>query len=143
MFSEATIIAKESSVASIEFRTKDISKGIIFGGLLDQCIPDTRRAEIYTSRYIQTYINGFAYLKLISNMNDIKYISSLPVTVCFCTQDRQPDCSYEPLTVHVKKGESFYVTLVAVDQVNHTLKNVIVHSSLSHTESSLGEGQTT
>ena len=143
VFSEATIIAKESSVASIEFRTKDISKGIIFGGLLDQCIPDTRRAENYTSRYIQTYINGFAYLKLISNMNDTKYISSLPVTVCFCTQDRQPDCSYEPLTVHVKKGESFYVTLVAVDQVNHTLKNVIVHSSLSHTESSLGEGQTT
>ena len=143
MFSEGTIIAKESRVASIEFRTKDDSKGMIFGGLLDRCIPDPRRAEIYTSRFIQKQIDGFTYLKFISNVNNTDYISSLPVRVCFCTPEYRPDCSYEPPTIHVKKGASFNASLVAVDQVNHTLKNVIVYSSLSHTESSLGEGQTT
>ena len=51
------------------------------------------------------------------------------------------EATYEPPIVRVKRGESFNVSLVAVDQVNHTLKAIIVHSSLSRTESSLGEGQ--
>ena len=145
VFSEATALNKKLSTASIQFITTDNSfSTIIFGGLLDRCAPDPG-AEIYTDGYGQNSkeIDGMTYLKLISNINDTDYISSLPVRVCFCTPSSQPDCSYEPPIVHVKKGESFNVSLVAVDQVNHTLKNIIVHSSLSHTKSSLGEEQTT
>ena len=76
------------------------------------------------------------------NNTDSEYISSLPVRVCFCTPDSQPNCSYELPTFHVKKGDSFNISLVAVDQVNHTLKNVEIYSSLIHAESNLGEGRT-
>ena len=63
--------------------------------------------------------------------------------MCFCTPDGQPNCSYELPTVHAKKGGSFSIYLVAVDQVNHTLKNVQIYSSLIHAGNNLGEGQTT
>ena len=143
VFSEATIEANKSSIANIEFREDNFSKSVIFGGLMDRCIPDPHRAEIYANRYIQKEIDGFTYLKLISNIDDTEYIRSLPVRVCFCTHDSQLNCSYEPPIIHVKKGESFNTSLVAVDQVNHTFKNVEIYSSLIHTESNLGEGQTT
>jgi hypothetical protein len=52
VFSESTIKAKEFSVPNIYFRANNISKGMIFGGLLDRCIPDPHRAEIYTSGYV-------------------------------------------------------------------------------------------
>ena len=81
-------------------------------------------------------------MKLISNVVDTEYISSLPVRVCFCRPDcSQPDCSYEPPIVYVKKGENFNMSLVAVDQVNHTLKGVEIYSSVNHAGSSLGENQ--
>ena len=35
------------------------------------------------------------------------------------------------------------MSLVAVDQVNHTVMNVNIHISLNHAESGLGEGQVT
>ena len=144
VFSESTIKSNESNIPKIHFRANNISKSMIFGGLLDRCIPDPRRAEIYTSGYILKEISGLSYLKLISNIKITEHISSLPVRLCFCNaRDNKPNCSYEPAIIHVKKGESFNVTLVAVDQVNHTLKDVEVYSALSHTQSSLGEGQTT
>ena len=146
VFSKATSLLDKSSSVSIEFTTSksDSFTGstIIYGGLLDRCIPDPR-AEIYAKGYIRNEVDGITYLKLISNINDTKNISSLPVRVCFCTPHNQPDCSDEPPITHVKKGESFNVSLVAVDQVNHTLNNIEIYSSLSYTESSLGEGQTT
>lgn len=40
------------------------------------------------------------------------------VCVCFC-KDGLPDFSYQSSTSRVKKGESFGISLVAVDQVNH------------------------
>ena len=42
----------------------------------------------------------------------------------------------------MKKGETFNQSLVAMDQVNHTLSNIIIiHSSLMFKESGIGEGQ--
>ena len=144
VFSSSLALAAESSAANIEFTTNDDENyTVIFGGLLDRCIPDPRRAEILHTGPVSKEIDGFTYLKLISNIVDSKQISSLPVRVCFCTPDGNPSCSYEPPTIHVKKGESFNLTLVAVDQVNHTISNITIHSSLNHTESSLGEDQST
>ena len=35
-------------------------------------------------------------------------ISSLPVRVCFCKSESEPDCSYQPPTIKVKKRRSFH-----------------------------------
>lgn len=82
------------------------------------------------------------YLRLISNLNDTSRITSAAVKLCFCSPvDDTPDCSYTPPPVNVMKGELFNISLVAVDQVNRTVKNSIVFSSLSSQKSGLGFGQ--
>ena len=96
----------------------------IFGGLLDRCIPSPF-AEVYQKR--NQYYSGFNYFQNISNIKSDS-ISSLPVRVCFCTSEGEPDCSYsnQPPLIKVKKGEAFTVSLVAVDQVNHSVDANII-----------------
>lgn len=53
-----------------------------------------------------------------------------------------PGCSYQASVVKVKKGETFTVSLVAVDQVNHTVDANII-SFLSSSDGEFGEGQQT
>ena len=111
----------------------------IFGGLLDRCIPSPF-AEVY-QQLAPPYYSGISYLGNISNMTSLK-VSSLPVRICFCKSDSEPDCSYQPPTIKVKKGEAFTVPLVAVDQVNHSVEANII-SSLSSQDGGFGEGQQT
>ena len=104
----------------------------IFGGLLDRCtlnILTTFRSQIYGINYIQN----------ISNIDDVDLISSRPVRLCFCIDDK-PDCSYDPPTIYVMKGQTFNISVVAVDQVNHTLESD-VEAFLSSNDGLLGEGQ--
>lgn len=114
----------------------------IFGRLLDRCTPSPF-AEIYHKRSITLpengVIDGATYIQYISNIH-LDTLSSQPVRLCFCDNGQQ-NCSYQHSGVQVKKGEIFIVTLVAVDQVNHTFPNVSVHSYLLSPESNLGEGQ--
>ena len=134
---------KEPSLVSIQFNGVSSSKPAIYGGLLDRCTLDSLAQILIESNKSKTEIDGVTYLKSISNMNNTNMISSLPVRLCFCTPRNQPECRYEPLTINVMKGESFNVSLVAVDQVNHTVLNVKIHSYLTHEKSSLGKGQST
>ena len=107
----------------------------IFGGLLDRCIPSP-----FVEEYQVTYYNGISYLGYMSNLTDLDTVSSLPVRICFCKSDSEPDCSHQPPIIEVKKGESFTVALVAVDQVNHSVDaNIIIF--LSSLEGGLREGQ--
>ena len=70
VFSQARQLAEESSIANrFEFRANNSPTSMIFGGLLDRCIPDPHRAEIFVNVYEQK-IDGFTYLKLISNINN-------------------------------------------------------------------------
>ena len=111
----------------------------LFGGLLDRCIPSPF-AEVYqkqTTRY-----SGVSYLGNISNITALDTISSLPVRICFCNNESEPDCSYQPPPIKVKKGEAFTVSLVAVDQVNHSV-NANISSSLSLHDGGFREGQQT
>ena len=111
----------------------------IFGGLLDRCIPSPF-AEVYLNK--RTYYSGTTYLRNISNITFLDTISSLPVRVCFCKTEIEPDCSYQPPTIKVKKGEAFTMSLVAVDQVNHSVDANII-SSLSSQDGGFSEGQQT
>ena len=117
--------------------------------MLDRCTVSFS-AEIYKAYYYdshnkisypsyRTLTSGYSYFFNITNAT-AESVSSDPVRICFCKQ-KQPDCSYEPPTINVKRGEKFEIPLVAVDQVNHTVANATIHSSLAYTEGGLGEGQ--
>ena len=143
-------------IVSVKFENNkaESSGSILFGGLLDRC---TLRhdSEIFQQMgyfnplYIMPQVNGFTYFQNISNIGHDDnsdapgplIISSLPVRVCFCQLDNKPNCSYKPDTLRIKKGEKFNISLVAVDQVNHTLGDTIIYSSLHYAESGLGDGQ--
>ena len=110
----------------------------LFGGLMDRCIPSPF-AEVYKKQRIYSYYSGVTYLGNISNI-ELYSISSQPVRVCFCNNEQEPDCSYQPPTIKVQKGKVFNVSLVAVDQVNHTVDaNITV--SLSSSDGDFDEGQ--
>ena len=110
----------------------------LFGGLLDRCIPSPF-AEVYQKQRI--HYSGATYLGNISNIDiDNDSINSQPVRVCFCNSEHEPDCSYQPPVIRVQKGKAFNVSLVAVDQVNHTVDaNITV--SLSSSDGGFDEGQ--
>ena len=114
----------------------------IFGGLLDRCIPSPF-AEVY--RLLEappSNYSGVSYVGDITNIRALGTISSLPVRVCFCKSNGEPDCSYQPPTINIKKGEIFTVPLVAVDQVNHSIDANII-SSLSSQDGGFSKGQQT
>ena len=115
----------------------------IFGGLLDRCIPSPF-AEVYKLQLVTLppHYSGVSYLSDVTNITALGTISSLPVRVCFCKSESEPDCSYQPPTIKVKKGEAFNVSLVAVDQVNHSVVANII-SSLSSQDGGFSEGQQT
>ena len=129
-------------IVSIEFTNNNGST--LYGGLLDRCTlsPFAEILILYKHvEYIKAPIYGVSYATSISNLNAVN-VSSAPVQLCFCTEDYQPDCSYQPHPIQIKKGEKFTVSLVAVDQVNHSVANTTIYSSLlSHVGSGLGKGQ--
>ena len=123
------------AVANFKKNYARISGSNLFGGLLDRC---TYSPFTVRNAYLPTSINVVVHYMNIS-VQELNSVSSGPVRVCFCTVDRQPDCRYNPRPFEVKKGQEFTVPLVAVDQVNNTVPNVIIRSLLS--QGGLGENQ--
>ena len=70
-------------------------------------------------------VGGFAYICSISN---IQYpdIASPPVRVCFC-RNGQPDCSYNPGPVPIRRGQltEIPLSLAALDQINRPIEATI------------------
>lgn len=120
----------------------------LYGGLLDRCTVSPISDLMFT--YLEDDDNSFLMDKLFglhtesvqinnTDLEDLHTISSDPVRICFC-KDEHPDCSYQWPLVSVKKGYPFTISLVAVDQVNHTV-NATIRSFLSSRGGGLGEGQ--
>ena len=107
----------------------------IFGGLFDRCA-----INLLNPAPRNGTTKGLSYLKSVSNIDDDGLIASHPVRLCFCNQFDQPDCSFNPLPVHIKKGQTFKISVVAVDQVGHTLESV-ARAFLSSNDGGLKEGQ--
>ena len=138
------------SLVTVKFKQNNqFGISVIFGGLLDRCILNENTEIINDIEQPKSLaMDGVTYLlKTISNINSTNGIHSRPVKLCFCRETGVHDCSYQPYSlkdsVRVKKGQTFNISLVAVDQVNHTVMNVMIHSSLYHGGSGLGEGQLT
>ena len=114
----------------------------LYGGLLDRCtVSPISDLDVYLDN-ITTYNTTIPAAKVKRNVQDdrdIQLISSDPVRLCFC-REFLPDCNYQWPTERAKKGSNFMITLVAVDQVNHTV-NATIRSFLTSPQGGLGEGQ--
>ena len=106
----------------------------LYGGLLDRC---TISPYVEANANEKTQ-NALQYLQTRSNV-ELHSISSDPVRVCFC-QNGVPDCNRIPPTIEVIKGQTFTISAVTVDQVNHTLTSTI-YSLLSSQGGGLSEGE--
>ena len=108
----------------------------IYGGLLDRCIAK----RIYSGNDLKI-TKGIDYIKRVTNFERIKdMITSDPVRVCHC-KDEKVNCDQTQTTVKVKRGETFEVSVAAVDQVNHTVNASIVITSTQKYRYRLGIGQ--
>ena len=139
IYSDSSII----NIVNVQFSGNTATEhgSNLFGGLLDRCVPSPF-AEVYQKQpSLRTqHYTGVSYLQDLSDI-ELDSISSPPVRVCFCDSESEPDCSYQPPPIKVKKGETFKVLLVAVDQVNHSVEANII-SYLAH-GGGFSEGQQT
>ena len=131
----------------------NIAGSTLYGGLLDRCAV-SQFAEVhrrYTVCDHKDRRGGITYFKNVSTPTYYSFkqsrevlvdtnlsISSDPVRVCLCINNMH-NCTHQNYT-EVKKGETFAVSLVAVDQIGEPV-NAIIQTSLHFTESGLAEGQ--
>ena len=146
-----TLALRTKSIAfdllNIEFMHNwaTVSGDILFGGLLDRCavspFSDTYEELTISHEYkeLTGIPYGIAYLLFVSNIQDFRGISSAPVQLYFCTNN-EPNSSYLGPPVVITTGETFSVSVAALDQVNHTVSATIRSSLYSH-QSGLGDGQ--
>ena len=93
----------------------------LYGGLLDRC------AVVADKNLSNSESNGIARLKEISNIINLKTISSKAVRVCLCKSNK-PDCNQLTHSIQVKRGNTFTIPVVAIDQVSSVI-NSTIHSS--------------
>ena len=128
----------------------NIEGSTLYGGLLDRCAvsPFAEVHRKYTAYDYKDRDGGIAYFRNVSTpayysrrevlVDTNLSISSDPVQVCLCINDEH-DCTHQSHR-KVKKGETFTVPLVAVDQIGQPV-NATIQTSLNFTGSGLAEGQ--
>ena len=140
----------------------NISGSTLYGGLLDRCAVSPF-AEVHNKypRDFKDRGDGIAYFKNLSTPTYYIYdyslgyrrrmeimidtnlsVSSDPVRMCLCfnaDQNNTNDCTHQHYT-EVKKGQTFTLSVVAVDQ-NGQPVSATIQTSLYFTENGLGEGQ--
>lgn len=125
---------------SISNNSAQISGSSIFGGLFDRCTLSPFAELHHVSNKSYQSENRLDYLREASNLGELSSISSYPVRVCLCVNNVS-SCSYRQINpINVKKGETFTLSLVAVDQIGQAV-DATIQSSLDFTESGLAEGQ--
>ena len=145
------------SMQSIYFSQNqaDISGSTLYGGLLDRCAL-SQFAEILYKPGEDLKTDGISYFKYVStpmyierDMDDVDKevsiatnfsMSSGPVKVCLCMKNEH-NCSHQA-HIEVKKGETFNVSLIAVNQIEQPVAATI-SASLLFPQSGLSEGQLT
>ena len=112
----------------------------LYGGLLDRCSVSQYADIRMQNQQVQKFYPGISYLYSIADVL-VDDISSPPVRVCFCSGGHH-NCSLNIPPVYVKKGESFTLSVVAVDQVESSL-NGSINAYVPSQGAGLGEGQLT
>ena len=144
------IVRNNGDLVAVEFENNLAPNGsLLFGGLLDRRtlspIAEIHKVNESSREHFEISGPGITYLLHISNImidDVISYdiIRSKSVLICFCTGNTS-DCSYHPPPVKVTHGREFNISLVAVDQVNHTVANVVIFSSMESNKNWLSKGQ--
>ena len=125
----------------------DETGSVLFGGLLDRCtiINTTTYSKYYSLGSGYQTIDGVTYFRKIStidnNLAPVIKAREISSQICFCNPDGLPDCGFDISPIHVKKGERFNISLVAVDQISQTLAHVTIHAFFGISENGLGENQ--
>ena len=103
---------------------------------------DLATATISQANYtdIDILILPSSNLPYVRNVS-LDSIVSLPVQVCFCDEQKRPDCGHNLPSIHVKKGERFTISLAAVDQAGQPVEAAITSSLLN--EGTFDQGQQT
>ena len=106
----------------------EVTNTAIFGGFLDKCFVN----DVFSSNLMR----GIDYLEAVTNEKNIsRRITSKAVSVKFCQFQSKTSFS-----INIKKGEAFFVSVVALDQVNHPVKGSdSVSSHLSSSDCSVLE----
>ena len=110
----------------------------LYGGLLDRCT--TSIFSPLNKVDASHFVNGTALFKTLTGLVSLDSVTSDPLRVCFCNHNKQPDCLHQPSPIRAIKGKSFNVSLVAIDQAEHSIKATI-HSLLKSNVSSIGQCQ--
>ena len=122
-----------------------VSGSTIFGGLLDRCAVSVfnevdRTLDLSDNQFLSYEGNAQQYLFDISIGNSNESISSDAVQLCPCFSG-QPNCSQKILrNVEVRRGETFTLSMMAVDQIYKPV-NASIQGHLYSTESNLVSGQ--
>lgn len=143
VYNSYIIVAPNIATISFSENHATIAGSTLFGGLLDRCIVSPfAKLNIYAINAYRLDISGITYFKNVSTEINSSSISSLPTQVCQCIHGYM-SCSYKQTKIiKVKKGESFSVSVVAVDQIGHPV-HAIIQSILKFNGSGLAEGQLT
>ena len=135
-----TSIFSENNLVHFFNNTAKSGPGI-YGGLISSCIiSQSNIAQNHPhpeSGLIPTTIamvNGTSYITRISNIK-LKSISSDPIQICSC-RGGWPDCNYQPCPIKIMKGESFTISVAAVDQANQPVP-ATVYSFFESTKNDL------
>lgn len=144
-FSAATENTKTVESFIIDHNDATYNGSALFGGLLDRCTPHILTAGIGNTLLTGTIVgentDGLSYLQKVSNIKNIKSIASLPTRVCFCNgTEINCDVRIKAHERKVKKGETFTVKVIAVDQIGSPVPSRIF-SFLSSGKSSLDRGR--
>ena len=113
----------------INFTNNTARRGsVLYGGLLDRCTVNPMAViyneSIYTTTPPQS-IDGLTYFQSegqLASQTATNEIASDAVRICFC-HNATYDCSFKQPHINVSKSENFTLTVVAVDQANHTVAN--------------------
>ena len=128
------------NVRNLYFSNNTASKagGILYGGLLDRCTLNAFSEVIVNG----SYQNRLEIVSLLIHSNeDLKstdVISSDPVRVAFCNNGQVDHMNHH--TLHVRKGKTFTLSVMAVDQTRNPVPATI-RSYLDSESGELGQGQ--
>lgn len=114
----------------------------LYGGLLNRCtinpLAETDRIHLDSDNDSislndsdSVTMKGSEYLHMMSNIKNSE-IGSPPIRVCFC-RDGQPDCSYQPDPIFIRKGllTKVPLSLAVLDQMNRPLEKAKIYNRLS------------
>ena len=117
----------------------------IYGGMLDRCTADPN-ANLFRN------IHGLHYMETIATFNNrsnltndelAQHITSGPVQVCFCNDNKTIDCAMRHKNVSVRRGGTFRLMVTAVDQVLNQVTGTIISAFSNNTNTGhFNEGQT-